>query len=154
MESIDAAKMLLNSFRIEASQMPSPDQVFEVSATPFEAVSVICLLEESALRIRKSHELWASGEVSAEHGVDPQYAADFFSKYANPDDHEAGAAAARRLATHMPTLSYAELCFIAVICHLGVALMRDSADWAAHVAGWFAKVRTQVLEDYAVRRES
>ena len=152
MDSMDAARMLLNSFRIEQSKMPDPEQVFEVSATPFEAVSVICLFDESVLRIKRSKELWEEGVSGS--GVDPEYAVSFFDRYANPDDHAAGAAAARRLATHTPTLAYAELCCIAVICHLGVALMRDSGDWAEHVAGWFSKVRDQVLEDYAVRSEA
>lgn len=151
MDSMDAARMLLNSFRIEQSQMPAPDQVFEVSATPFEAVSVISLFDESVLRIKKSKEMWEAGVPDSD--VDPEYAIAFFERYANPDDHAAGAIAARRLATHCPTLAYAELCCIAVICHLGIALMRDSEDWAAHVGGWFAKVRDQVLEDYAVRSE-
>lgn len=152
MDSMDAAKMLLNSFRIEQSKMPPADAVFEVAATPFEAVSVITLFDESVLRIRRTRELYESGEGGGI--IDPEYATKFFAKYANPSDHDLGAIATRRLAAHRPLLSYGELCCIAVICHLGVALMENSEDWARHVAGWFSKVRDQVLEDYLVRSES
>lgn len=150
--SIEAANALMGRFRMPGEKMPSADAVFEVSATPFEAVAVSALFLESVARLCFAHKMLVEGKCPPE--LDPVEAALFFDKYGDAEAHAAGAAACRRLASNAPTLTFGELCCIAVICRLGVSLMREADDWADFVGRWLEKVRKQVLDDHEVRSES
>lgn len=150
--SVEAATAMMDRFRMPGEKMPDANAVFEVSATPFEAVAVTMLFMESVARLEYARGLFASGQHPPE--VDPLDAVEFFAKYGDPEAHAGGVAACRRLATNSPTLTFGELCCIAVICRLGVALIRDADDWADFVGRWLEKVRKQVLDDYQVRSET
>lgn len=150
--SIEAANALMDRFRMPGEKMPEPDAVFEVSATPFEAVAVSALFLESTARIAFAKKMFSEGTLPPE--LDPAEAEAFFLKYGDPDAHAAGVDACRRLASNAPTLTFGELCCVAVICRLGVSLMREADDWADFVGRWLEKVRKQVLDDHEVRSES
>lgn len=150
--SVEAANVMMDRFRMPGEKMPSPDAVFEVEATPFQAVSVTMLFLESVARLEHAKELFADGKYPPM--IDPLDAVEFFAKYGDPEAHAIGADACRRLASNTPTLTFGELCCIAVICRLGVALIKDADDWAEFVGKWLEKVRKQVLDDYQVRSES
>lgn len=150
--SIEASKRMLDSFRIDEDKMPAASAVFEVKATPFQAVSVGMLFMESVQRINHAHKMFLEGLQPSD--VPDDDVELFFDRYGQASDHAAGADACRRLATNRPLLTYGELCCLAVICHIGIGLLPDSEDWADHVGEWLASVREQVLDDYRVRCEA
>lgn len=153
--SIDASHRLIDCFRIDEDKMPAVDAVFEVDATAFEAVSISMLFSESVMRIRQAHEVFLSGVAKPEaYTAHLDDVSDFFERYGRVGDHMAGLDACKRLASSRPLLTFGELCCIAVICRIGVGMMENAEDWAAHVGQWFSKVRKQVLDDYKVRCES
>lgn len=146
---------IIEAIKMPQEFLPPADAVYEVSATPFQAVGIGMLFLETSMKLSRAKEMAESGYDGGGKFTEGEIseAAEFLTLYGDSSTLAIGTDAIARLAMPPSRLTMVELSLIASVCQIGTLLMKNTDDWSEFVASWFRGVRQQILDDHAVRSE-